>query len=1192
MWREYFLFELKFRLKQPLFWISCLVLLASGVILVSTDLAVLMTTQKKLIFRNAPYVLINIQIIMSALGLFVLTAFVADSVLRDFRLNTDMFFFSKPAKKIHYFAGRFLGSSLMSVMLFVFLLIGFLIAAYVPWQDPSRLGPLQWRPLLFGFTVMVLPTMMALGALLFAVAVMSRRLLVIYLFVLAIIIAQDVAEIVARGLDNQLLGGLMEPFGLVALDEVTRYWTVAEFNTKLPGLSTGLFLNRLAWLAIGGLALILAYFRFQPGGSAYKHTQKKKKAGKAPCKPEAVLPDVTCNFTPAATWYRLLWQIRLETTIVLKSVPFLVLILTGMMFSLFFASVVGSQNEIPSYPLSSQMLIAVNSTFKLILPLIIIIYSGELIWREPRTATIEDVLPLPNLVFMSSKLLTIALVICITLASAMLSMVIYQLAQGFSHIEALVYIKGFLVMAYPMLLLAVAAVFAHTIASSKYLGHLLVLLLLISWQVLPKLGFENLMFQYGKFPPMIYSDFNSYGHYLRPFFAFALYWTLAGLLLFTLTSLIWTRGPETGLGKRLRLASQRLNGRTASLLGATLTAFVVCFIYMQSTDHSLSREQGRLQLAEYEKNYARYADLPLPRIKAVKVELDLFPKQRSATIKGKYKLVNESQQIIETIPVTMSPRFLEGLSPVESGVKLISLGGLDAELADERLGFFLYRLKQPLEPGAVMDLDFEVDVQQSGYRKLPVDHQIVANGSHLLSRGFFPSLGYSVQHQLLDPQKRADLGLAPVERVASALDSSAREKNYITSDWVSFEAIVSTEPDQVAITSGKLEREWLSAGRRYFHYKSQAPILNLQAFVSAKYEVRRESHHGLAIEIYYLNDHAFNIDRMMSVAKTTLDYATEAFGPYPHQVLRIVEVPNYNGQLAISLGSMITISESMGFNSRNRGIDPVKYVTAHEIAHHWWNHQVVSANVQGASMIGETLSEYTTLLVLEKAFGKQATLEWIAYKADTYLRSRRTEERAEMPLIRVENQAYIHYHKGLVVFNALRDLMGEDRLNATLRDFLTDFRFQGPPYPTAQDLLERFRDELPVEKHHTLAELFETVTLYDNRTIDATYLAEHDGRFRVDLAFDSRKTSLDQAGAETELEAGGQIEIGIYTDDSDMPTVLRSHTITSTRSALSIWVEQEPVRVGLDPLFKMLDRDRKDNFQNIQFSEGSTNAAN
>jgi len=47
-------------------------------------------------------------------------------------------------------------------------------------------------------------------------------------------------------------------------------------------------------------------------------------------------------------------------------------------------------------------------------------------------------------------------------------------------------------------------------------------------------------------------------------------------------------------------------------------------------------------------------------------------------------------------------------------------------------------------------------------------------------------------------------------------------------------------------------------------------------------------------------------------------------------------------------------------------IDVPFYVTAHEVAHQWWAHQVIGGNVQGSVLMSETMSQYSALMVMEK----------------------------------------------------------------------------------------------------------------------------------------------------------------------------------------------------------------------------------
>ncbi|MHC4698903.1 MAG: M1 family aminopeptidase, partial [Planctomycetota bacterium] len=85
-------------------------------------------------------------------------------------------------------------------------------------------------------------------------------------------------------------------------------------------------------------------------------------------------------------------------------------------------------------------------------------------------------------------------------------------------------------------------------------------------------------------------------------------------------------------------------------------------------------------------------------------------------------------------------------------------------------------------------------------------------------------------------------------------------------------------------------------------------------------------------------------------------------------------------------------------------IDMVFYITAHEVAHQWWGHQVCGGDVQGWSMLVESLTQYATFMVMEKEFGRDWMKKFLEYELDRYLRSRARERIEEMPLMLVENQ--------------------------------------------------------------------------------------------------------------------------------------------------------------------------------------------
>ena len=99
------------------------------------------------------------------------------------------------------------------------------------------------------------------------------------------------------------------------------------------------------------------------------------------------------------------------------------------------------------------------------------------------------------------------------------------------------------------------------------------------------------------------------------------------------------------------------------------------------------------------------------------------------------------------------------------------------------------------------------------------------------------------------------------------------------------------------------------------------------------------------------------------------------------------------------------------------------------MGHQWWAHQVVGADMQGATSLSETLAQYSALMVMEKEYGQDTMRKFMQYEMDNYLRSRGTERLKERPLMRVEaSQGYIHYRKGSVVMYYLRQIIGEDAI--------------------------------------------------------------------------------------------------------------------------------------------------------------------
>ncbi len=332
--------------------------------------------------------------------------------------------------------------------------------------------------------------------------------------------------------------------------------------------------------------------------------------------------------------------------------------------------------------------------------------------------------------------------------------------------------------------------------------------------------------------------------------------------------------------------------------------------------------------------------------------------------------------------------------------------------------------------------------------------------------------------------------------------------------------------------------------------------------------------------IYYQPGHEYDLERMMKGMKAALDYCTTNFSPYQNKTLRIVEFPRY-ATFAQSFPASIPYSEAIGFIAR---VDPKNeedinypfYVTAHEVAHQWWAHQVIGGNVQGSTLMSESLAQYTALMVMKREVGPEQMRRFLKYEMDRYLIGRSVERKKELPLERVENQPYIHYNKASVVFYALQDYAGEENVNRALHDYVQAVAYQDPPYTNAVELIDRLRKIVPAQYAYIVDDMFESITLYENRALSASYRATQDGKYEVKLKVAARKIKASALGEEKEVALADWIDIGVL-DAAGKPLYMEKHKIDKPETEFTITVDRVPAKAGIDPWNKLVDRKPDDN---------------
>ncbi len=1127
---------------------------------------------------NSPVALHTFITLFAHFGIIVTGAILGRAVYQDFENGAYPLFFTKPITKAQYLGGRFLGAFFVMLAILSSLGRGCWLGTLMPWLDHSRIGANRAAAYVLPYLTSVIPNLVFSGTIFFALAALLRRILPIYVASIVFLVGYLIASSMFRDIDNRVVAALIDPFGMSATSLVTEYWPAAERNTRLLGLS-GLFLaNRIVWLGVAAAVGVWAYRRFT---FAHLPPQRRNKELDAGAARAATMPAAVATRHDLSSDLATLAQlVRLQLRETVKSVYFIAIVVCGVGFVLATSAQVGKLYGTTTWPVTYEVLEVVHGTFALFILIIVTFFSGELVWRErdARLDQIVDAMPLPSWVSFGGKLGALLGVQVLLVTLVGVCGIVLQLIKGYTHIELGLYWRDL----YATRLLdywyvCVLAVLVHVLVDNKYLGHFVMVLFYIATIALPFVGVEHNLAVYGSTPEYSYSDMNGYGHFVRPLVWFHLYWAAGAVALAIVANLFAVRGVERGFRWRLRIARARLGGPARLALGGALAVFVAVGAYIfyntNVLNHYRTAKDARRISADYERKYKKFEKAPAPAVTSVRYAVDIFPGPRRATVRATWQLVNRGDQPIDKLYFT-GPSVLE--------ISSLTLGhGEHFTIRDETAGFYEVSLREPLQPKQTATLTYDAQAAAHGFKNGGSDGvPIYGNGTFIPTTSLL-QLGYQSEDELSDDSDRRKENLPPKDHIfALANAPDARQHGELGDDWLSFDAEVSTDADQLAIAPGTLEKEWSDGGRRHFRYHMNGPVLNLFVFLSANYAVKTDRWNDVGIEIDYQKGHEYNLARMIAGVQKSLDYYTQHFGPYQFDHVRIVEFPRY-AQFAQSFANTIPFSESIGFIARvnpndENDVDYPFYVTAHEVGHQWWGHQIVGAKAQGANLLVETLAQYSALMVMKHDVGAVQMKRFLKYELDNYLRGRVFERKKEAPLDHVETQAYVYYNKGSLVMYALQDYLGEDVVNGVLRTLIKEHAYEGAPHLLASDLVQAFRAAAPEKYRPIVSDLFEKIVLYQNRALSATAHKRPDGKYDVHVKVSCKKVEADLNGFEQERPLDEWIDVGVL-DAKGVPLALEREHIDKPETEYTFTVAGEPARAGIDPLVKLIDRKWEDN---------------
>lgn len=1188
MFWKLFKFELNYQSRQLSWWFALLMFTAFGYFLSGRQMYhvnVMALTPQNLTYSTT---------FLCQIALFTTALITASAALRDHQYNFHAFVLTKPVSSTVLTFSRFSSLFVMSFVLIFSGVLAMLLPLMLTDYVTEVYGVFKLKNILWPLLVIVLPNILFTASILYVSASLSKSSIMtfvaavgIYVFYMMSAALLDSPMFVAStpiARDEINLASLFDPFAVAAFLEQTKLLTAQQLNTHLVVLQGDFLYNRIMWLTVSILLLacVLKTSKYQEG-KPKKSIQKLKKknnqyipvAARPPLEYKQVAPLFNA-------WIAFKANVLLDLRITLKGLPFALLLL--LVVGLVFAKLINGLNYNffvgEQLPFTSTMLLLMREPLEIIGIFIVIFFTGELIWRarEQEFDSVLNATPAPNYIYFLAKMTVMAYLISLIISVLIIAAISYQLFNGFYADDIGLFFSIFPLIGLPLLLMAVLSLSIQSLVSNKYVGFVLVATILLFYKsdVASILGVNHYLLRFAETGLRFYSDFSGHDFYTKSIFWFSLYWVLfTALVAFIAYSLSKRSVEESTLAacKRLPTLLDAKGRMTIALISISTAGCAMYILYNTNVlnDYQTGKDIEQLQIS-YEKHLEQFKHSPSPKITDVDVDVAFYPSQYKVNVEGFFKLINPHNETIK--------KFLVSIPNKEQYIK-IDLNRQHQALMNNKLNVIEIVLNEPLMPNEQFEFRFVTTLEKLGFKNADRNIALLTNGSYFHGSHLLPFIGYNSAHEISNSAIRDRNQLAEREHLPKLIAGKKYHRHSHESDagWINYQATVSTELGQTPIASGVLQRQWTKDGRNYAGYKVEHEISNFLGFASAAYKTRFLQVGDIRLNAYFHPSHSVNVDQMLATVAKSLKYFEQAYGSYPLPELNLVEIPNR--AFARAYPGTIFISEHVGFKedlSPGAGIDNFSYLLAHEVAHQWWGHQLAAAKTEGEVLLIESLADYSALMVMKDMYGEGYANEIAAKSSNQYLKNRGGDTLGETSLHKMLGQRYLRYHKGPVVLNAIRHLIGEEALNNSLKQLLLSKGNVRSDYATSLDLVDVIKNNSSRSHHPLIDEWLTKMVTYDLSIRDGSVTQLSNGHYQVSADLVGNQMSHEHPEKASKQFFAHQVEIAVYSEIHEPIALAQQQIILEEGEAQwTFTVPTKPVFLVLDPKYMFIDKNRTDN---------------
>src|SRR3954447_14324805 len=211
-------FEIRYQLRNPVFWVAVAIFFLLGFGITASENVSIGTPGA--VHENSPYAIAIATAILTLFYLFIVTAFVANAIVRDDSSGFAPIVRSTSVTARQIVIGRFLGGLIIAWLGYLAVPLGMWAGSIMPWVDPETIGPQKLAYYAWNFAVFAIPNILLISALLFALATVLRSMMAAYIGCVLLVMGYAVTtSVIGQKIEYRDAFARWEPLGNGALRE-------------------------------------------------------------------------------------------------------------------------------------------------------------------------------------------------------------------------------------------------------------------------------------------------------------------------------------------------------------------------------------------------------------------------------------------------------------------------------------------------------------------------------------------------------------------------------------------------------------------------------------------------------------------------------------------------------------------------------------------------------------------------------------------------------------------------------------------------------------------------------------------------------------------------------------------------------------------------------------------------------------